>query len=64
MLGQKIKCCRQQKGFTQQIVADAIGVDVTTISKIENSKANPSLQVLKAIAKALGVDIAELLDTA
>lgn len=62
MLGQKIKYHREQKGLTQKFIADTIGVDVSTISKIENSKANPSLKILRNIASVLDVPASALIE--
>lgn len=62
MLGQKIKYHREQKGLTQKFIADTIGVDVSTISKIENSKADPSLKILKNIASVLDVPASALIE--
>lgn len=64
MLGCKIKNCRIKKGLTQQTIADKVGVDVTTISKIENDKASPSLKTLLKIATVLDVEVEYLLNTA
>lgn len=60
-LGLKIRKIRKQRGLTQYKLADMVNADVSTINKIEKSKANPSLPMLERIAKALGVSIIELL---
>ncbi|SHJ41782.1 helix-turn-helix domain-containing protein [Lutispora thermophila] len=62
MLGQKIKYHRERKGLTQKFIAEKIGVDVSTISKIENSKADPSLKMLRSIAVVLDVPASVLIE--
>lgn len=42
---------REDKSLTQQQVADVIGITRQLISAIENGKANPSVQVAKAIGE-------------
>ena len=61
-VGKKIRYVRKQRGYTQYQLADAVNADVSTINKIENDKANPSLDMLEKLAAALGVKITELLE--
>ena len=42
-----------EKGMTQQEIADLVGLDRTTITKIENG-ATPSIDTAKKIAAVLG----------
>lgn len=58
-LGNNIRAIRKSKGFTQQYVADHVGVTKQTISKIENG-ATANQSTLERIAKALFVDIQQL----
>ena len=51
---------REEKGFTQYELANAAGITVMTLNKIETSEeAKPLASTLKKIALALGVDIDE-----
>lgn len=61
-LGSKIFKIRKLQGYTQYQLADMVNADVSTINKIENSKANPSLDMLTRIATALGVPVSKLLE--
>ncbi len=61
-LGIRIRKIRKRLGLTQYQLADMVRADVSTINKIENNKARPSLDMLDKIAAALGVSLAELLD--
>ena len=48
-----IRNIRMEKGMTQQELADLVGLDRTTITKIE-SGATPSIDTAKKIAAVLG----------
>jgi len=48
-----IRNIRMEKGMTQQEIADLVGLDRTTITKIENG-ATPSIDTAKKIAAVLG----------
>ncbi|KFL44571.1 hypothetical protein CH76_01830 [Lysinibacillus sp. BF-4] len=60
-VGINIRELRKKRDLTQYQLADLVVADVSTISKIENNKANPSLKMLERIANALNVSITELL---
>ncbi|MBL6988903.1 MAG: Fic family protein [Bacteriovoracaceae bacterium] len=51
---------RKDKKITQKTLSVLSGVEQATISKIENLKENPQNLTLKAISRALGVDIKKL----
>jgi transcriptional regulator with XRE-family HTH domain len=59
-LAQNIKQLRQTRGLTQQQLADLSGLPRATCSNLESGTANPTLNVLHALAKALQVPIEEL----
>ena len=46
---------RKKNGMTQQAMADAIGIHVNSLKKYEAGHAQPSLDVLKKISKAMHV---------
>ena len=58
MLGEQIKRCREKRGFTQEQLAEKIGVSIETISSIERGIKMPRLQ---NFANQLGVSADELL---
>ena len=61
-LGQKIKKLRQKLGLSQDDFARKADVPYTTLTKIETSVIKkPSVFVVSKIAKALDVDIEELI---
>ena len=61
-LSRVIKTLRESKGLSQKALADAVGVTDAYITMLETGKRkNPSLDVLRKLAKALGVPVTELL---
>jgi len=57
MLGQKVKHERKEQGLSQEALAALSGTTAATICRVENGIQRPSLGMLKAISKALGVSI-------
>lgn len=58
--GRHIRYMRKQRGSTQEEVAHRAGVHVTYLSSVERGLRNPALKSIRAIAKAMGVNTAEL----
>lgn len=57
----KLKKIREQKGLTIEKLAELANISAGYLCHLENgSRNNPSIAVMKNIAKALGVDIAEI----
>jgi transcriptional regulator with XRE-family HTH domain len=48
---------RKQKGINQDVIADALNVDVSAISNIEKGKRELKVSELGKIAKVLNVDL-------
>jgi transcriptional regulator with XRE-family HTH domain len=58
-----IKTLRQKKGLSQKALAEQVGVTDAYITMLESGKRkNPSLDILKKLAKALDVPVTELLE--
>ena len=55
----RIRRFRQEKGMTQQQLADLAGVTRQTINALENARYNPSLLLAYRITKILGKDAIE-----
>ena len=56
----RVKLARVEKDFTQQQLADLVGVTRQTVNAIEANKYSPSLEVAFLIARALNVQIGEI----
>ncbi len=52
-----IKSIRIQKGITQDVIADALGVDNSVISNIENGRRELKVKELEIIARCLKEDV-------
>lgn len=60
--GKNLKEKRQEKGFTQERLAELADVDRTYIYRLENNKRFPSLAVLLQLANAFGLTPGQFLD--
>lgn len=60
-IGEKIKNERLKKRLKQYELAKEANISNTYLSDMEVGRSKPSLKTLDKIAKALGVDIKELL---
>jgi transcriptional regulator with XRE-family HTH domain len=61
-LSRVIKTLRQEKGLSQKALAEQVSVTDAYITMLESGKRkNPSLDILKKLAKALGGPLTELL---
>lgn len=56
-VGKQIRVLREQRGLSQQTLAEASGVSRNTLSLIERGRTSPTVSTLKSLASALSVDI-------
>jgi DNA-binding XRE family transcriptional regulator len=61
ILGLNIRLQRKSLGLSQEELAHRVGVDVRYLGGIERTQENPSLEVICAIASALGTSPSALL---
>lgn len=59
-LGTAVRDARNHHGYTQNEVADLIGVDCRTILNIENFKGNPKMEVLYPLVRTLQINTNEI----
>lgn len=57
-----LKRIRESQLMTQRELAEKAGVKIVTISRIENGRHQAMFSTVKALAGALGVDAAELME--
>jgi transcriptional regulator with XRE-family HTH domain len=50
---------REERGLSQQALADSSGVNKATINQIERGRRSPNLETLEKLAGALGVELAD-----
>jgi DNA-binding XRE family transcriptional regulator len=60
-IGQRVKRERLRRNLTQRQLADAVGVGVPHISKVEADRENPSDELLTKVADLFHVDADELM---
>ena len=56
----KLKAARAARDWSQQQLADAVGVSRQTIVAIEKGDYNPTIRLCRAICRALGTTLDEL----
>lgn len=62
LLGKKIKENRKIKKMTQEQVAEQIGIEMSSLSNIENGKYYPTAENLEKISYVFGVSPKKLFD--
>ena len=63
-IGRRVRVLRTRAGLTQQALADAAGLNRLSVHYIESGKHRTvQLATLRALAKTLRVDAADLLET-
>jgi transcriptional regulator with XRE-family HTH domain len=60
-IGEKIKQLRTDKNLTQPQLAEAIGIEQSYLSKLENDKSIPSADIFQAVLRGLSVDVGTFL---
>lgn len=58
--GENVRRNRIAKGFTQERLANDLGIEISQISRIERGVINTSIITLYAISKTLNIDISQL----
>ena len=60
-LGRRLRRFRQDRGLTQAVVAEAVGIEPDTVGRLERGLRLPSLAVLAKLAKTFEVAVVDLL---
>ena len=61
-LGERLRQIRQARGLTQPELADAIGIEQSYLSKLENDKYVPSADIFGRILEVFEFDVDEFVD--
>ena len=61
-LAVNMKRLRKERGWSQEALADAAGLDRTYISGIERNVKNPTITVVERVAMALKCQMGDLLN--
>ena len=62
-VGKRIQDFRKSKGFTQEKLAEVVGIDTISLSKIETGRNYPTAENLTKIAHSLNIEEYELFVT-
>lgn len=60
IFGQNVRTARLKLGMTQQQVADATGMALSYVGKVENGEKNVTLDTMKKLAAVLDLDLGQL----
>ena len=60
-IGENIRKVRDLKGFSQQSLAESIGLSQKQLSRIETNQVSPTFDTLEKICEALGITLKNLL---
>ena len=60
-IGRNIRKVREKQNRTQEDVSGEAGIEMSYYSKIERGEANPSLEVMYSIIKALHIKSSDIL---
>jgi len=63
IIGKRIRALRNERGMTLDALAEILGRATSYVSGIETGKKDPKLNELQTIARALGVELDELLNS-
>ena len=56
----KLRVLRERLFITQTELAEAAGISLVTLNRLENNKQKPSFKTIRKLAKALGVELGEI----
>lgn len=60
--GEHLRALRKQRGLSQQALADEADISWPTVQRVEAGRQSATLEVLAALAHALGLSLTELVD--
>ena len=63
-MGSRIRTHRRARGWTLKQVAEASGLAISTVSKVERGQMSPTYDKLLQLSRGLGIDISELFGSA
>ena len=60
-VGARVKGLREQRGWSQERLAEVAGITLNYVGNLERGEQGPSLHILVRLARALGIDVPTLL---
>lgn len=61
VIGQRLQICRKAQQMTQEELAERVNITVVYLSKIENGRVKPTLELLDTLCNTLGLELSGLL---
>ena len=61
IIGQRLQNSRKAQNMTQEVLAEKAGITVVYLSKIENGRVRPTLELLDSLCGSLGLNLSKLL---
>lgn len=61
-IGTKIVDIRKQKQFTQEALAEKLGIELRQLGRIERGETNPNISTLESIATIFSMELSQLVD--
>ena len=62
-IAERLRLLRQEKGYSQQYIADILNVSIATISRLENNPEEIKLRYLSSLAQLYKLDLCKLFST-
>ncbi len=60
-IGRRLQNSRKEQNLTQEALAERVDITVVYLSKIENGRVRPTLELLDSLCSVLGISISGLL---
>ncbi len=60
-IGRRLQDCRKRQSLTQEVLAEQVGITVVYLSKVENGRVRPTLELLDSLCDILGISLSSLL---
>lgn len=61
IIGQRLQERRKARSMTQEVLAEKVGITVVYLSKVENGRVRPTLELLDSLCDNLGLELSALL---
>jgi len=60
--GERLRSVRNEKGISQEKLANLCGITISQVSRIERGQVNTTISTLDTLAKSLNIELSKLLD--
>lgn len=60
-IGRRLQDGRKRQNLTQEVLAERVGITVVYLSKVENGRVRPTLELLDSLCESLGISLSGLL---